>query len=54
MRHITPFGLRMPEDLKSQVQALAKQEDRSMNSLIVRIVKSAIDQESRSASGQQA
>lgn len=39
----TPFGLRMPDDLKSQVQALAKAEDRSVNSFIVRTLRQVVD-----------
>ncbi len=38
-----PFGLRMPDDLKAEVQALAAKEDRSMNSTINRIIRNAID-----------
>lgn len=42
---IAPFGLRMPPDLKSDVQALAKAEDRSVNSFIVRRLRSLVDAE---------
>lgn len=42
---IAPFGLRMPDDLKAQVKALAKREGRSMNNHIVRVLKNAIEAE---------
>jgi predicted transcriptional regulator len=42
---ITPFGLRMPDDLKSRVQALARAEDRSVNSFIVRTLREVVDAE---------
>jgi hypothetical protein len=38
-----PFGLRMPDDLKAEVQALAAKEERSMNSTINRMLRSAIN-----------
>lgn len=39
----TPFGLRMPEELKQRVQAEAQAEDRSVNSFIVRTLREAMD-----------
>lgn len=43
MRTPTPFGLRMPDDLKAEVQAIAASEERSMNSTINRILRNAIN-----------
>ena len=42
-RDITPFGLRMPEPLKSKIKAAADRERRSMNSQIVLILEAWID-----------
>lgn len=42
-RQTTPFGLRMPDELREAVAAKARQEDRSMNSLIVRILRGAVE-----------
>lgn len=46
----TPFGLRMPKDLKQRVQAEARAEDRSVNSFIVRTLRESLN--AKSASGQ--
>lgn len=45
----TPFGLRMPDDLKQRVQAEAQAEDRSVNSFIVRTLREAMDAKAASA-----
>lgn len=39
----TPYGLRMPDDLRAQVKELAQREGRSMNSQIVQVLKNAVD-----------
>jgi predicted HicB family RNase H-like nuclease len=49
----TPFGLRMPDDLKAEVQALAEREERSMNSLINRVLRNALKGE-KTTTGSQA
>lgn len=41
-----PFGLRMPEDLKSWVHHTAHNEGRSINNLIVRLLTKAMDEAS--------
>ena len=50
----TPFGLRMPEDLKAEVKALAEREGRSMNNQIVRVLRNAIKAETKAAPEAQA
>lgn len=42
-RRTIPFGLRMPDDLKDQVATRARDEDRSMNSFIIRAVRQALE-----------
>ncbi|WP_300585227.1 Arc family DNA-binding protein [Marivita sp.] len=44
-----PFGLRMPDEIKEWAKRRAKEEDRSMNSMIVRILKERMEQESEAA-----
>lgn len=41
----TPFGLRMPQDLKSWVQDQAELKERSMNWVIVKIIERAKKEE---------
>lgn len=48
---IAPFGLRMPNDLKAEVKAIADREGRSMNNHIVRVLRHAVAVE-KAASGQ--
>lgn len=38
---ISPFGVRMPTDIKAWVEAQAKKERMSMNSFIVRLIEKA-------------
>lgn len=38
---ITPFGLRMPPEIKAWVEAQAKKERMSMNSWILRLIEKA-------------
>lgn len=38
-KQIPPFGLRMPDDLKEWAQKRARQEGRSVNNLIVHLLK---------------
>lgn len=49
-RQNTPYGLRMPDDLRQRVKALAKREGRSMNGQIVQVLKSAVDTAEKTAS----
>lgn len=42
-RAIAPFGVRMPPDIKAWVEAQAKRERMSMNSLILRLIEKARD-----------
>lgn len=42
-RDITPFGLRMPPDLKKKVEASAKREGRSLNAEICARLLSSFD-----------
>lgn len=44
MRNIAPFGLRMPDDLREDIQQRAKRNGRSMNSEIVQILEDALTQ----------
>lgn len=44
---ISPFGLRMPEDLKEAIAERAKKNGRSMNSEIVQILEDAIESEGK-------
>ena len=39
---IAPFGLRMPEELREEIQKRAKSNGRSMNSEIVQILEDSI------------
>ncbi|WP_272688557.1 Arc family DNA-binding protein [Providencia sp. PROV128] len=43
MRSITPFGVRMPDDLKESLTIRAAQNGRSLNSEIVMILQEAVD-----------
>lgn len=43
MRNIAPTGVRIPDDLKDKIQARARRNGRSMNSEIVKILQTAID-----------
>lgn len=43
MRNIAPFGLRMPEELREEIQKRAKENGRSMNSEIVHILEQHLD-----------
>ncbi|MDC9591031.1 Arc family DNA-binding protein [Xenorhabdus sp. XENO-10] len=45
MRSITPIGVRIPDDLKEKVQERAAKNGRSMNSEIIMILQSAVDEE---------
>jgi predicted HicB family RNase H-like nuclease len=51
-----PYGLRMPPDLRTQVREMARNQDRSMNSLIVHLLRRAIGPSGsdETAPGQQA
>jgi len=40
-REITPFGLRLPPNLKAWVQVKAKSDDRSLNWVLVKLVEEA-------------
>lgn len=40
---IAPFGLRMPEELREEIQKRAKQNGRSMNSEIIQVLQDALD-----------
>lgn len=46
-KQTAPFGLRMPDDLKDWVKATAKQEGRSANNLIIRLLEEAKTQQTR-------
>lgn len=46
MRSIAPFGVRMPDDLKEKLTVRAAQNGRSLNSEIVMILQSAVDETS--------
>lgn len=48
MRSITPFGVRMPDDLKEKLTVRAAQNGRSLNSEIVMILQSAVNETSTS------
>ncbi|WP_272537521.1 MULTISPECIES: Arc family DNA-binding protein [unclassified Providencia] len=48
MRSIAPFGVRMPDDLKEKLTVRAAQNGRSLNSEIVMILQSAVDEASAS------
>ena len=41
-RSIKPFGLRMSDEMRAQVEERAKQNGRSMNSEIIQILKEAL------------
>ena len=43
MRNIAPTGVRIPDDLKDKIQVRARRNGRSMNSEIVQILQTAID-----------
>lgn len=38
-----PFGLRMPDDLKMWVKMKARMEGRSMNNMLVQIIRNAME-----------
>ena len=40
-----PFGLRLPPDLRMWVKMKAKMEDRSMNNLIINLIRQAMERE---------
>lgn len=42
MRSIAPMGVRIPDDLKEQIQAKAKANGRSMNAEIVHILEESV------------
>jgi hypothetical protein len=42
---ITPFGLRMPPDIKAWVRSQAKKERMSVNSWLLRLIEKAQDDE---------
>lgn len=46
MRSIPPTGIRLPDTLKTQIQVIARQNRRSMNSEIVTILERAVQQQS--------
>lgn len=48
MRSITPFGVRMLDDLKEKLTVRAAQNGRSLNSEIVMILQSAVNETSTS------
>lgn len=39
---LKPFGLRIPPDVREPLEARAKENDRSLNSEILQILKSAL------------
>ena len=47
MRNIAPTGVRIPDDLKDKIQARARRNGRSMNSEIVHILQTAVDNEAK-------
>lgn len=44
---IAPFGLRMPEELKTKIAERAKSNGRSMNAEIIQILEDAISNEGK-------
>ena len=42
-RDIAPFGLRMPSELKEQIEIMAKKNRRSLNSEIIVLLESIIE-----------
>lgn len=44
-----PFGLRLPADLKMWVKMKARIEDRSMNSLLVALIRKAMEADNAKA-----
>lgn len=40
---VAPFGLRLPPDLKMWVKMKAKIEDRSMNNLLIALIRQAME-----------
>lgn len=42
MRDIAPFGLRMPHELKEQIEVMAKKNRRSMNAEIIVLLESTV------------
>lgn len=38
-----PFGLRLPPDLKMWVKMKAKMDDRSMNNLLINLIRQAME-----------
>lgn len=41
----TPFGLRMPDNVKEWVKRKAEREGRSANNLIVQVLRAAMEEE---------
>lgn len=48
-RQSSPFGLRMDEELQDWIRRKAKREDRSMNYIINRILKEAMNDDFQKA-----
>lgn len=42
-KRITPYPLRMPQDLRDQIEMLAEENDRSVNSEIVGLIKRGLE-----------
>ena len=42
-RDIVPFGLRMPPELKEQIEIMAKKNRRSLNSEIIVLLESIVE-----------
>lgn len=51
MRSIAPMGVRIPDDLKEQIQAKAKANGRSMNAEIVQILEESVGDGGRHLEG---
>lgn len=49
----TPFGLRMPKDLRDWVKKRAWRNDRSMNGEIIAILREKRDEEQKKQAGEQ-
>ncbi|MGV8987821.1 MAG: toxin-antitoxin system HicB family antitoxin [Cypionkella sp.] len=47
LQRLAPFGLRMPPDLKAWVMEEAQRQDRSVNNLIVQLLKGAKEAEAK-------
>ncbi|WP_104492731.1 Arc family DNA-binding protein [Paracoccus denitrificans] len=44
-----PFGLRLPKELKKWVKMRAEMEDRSMNNLLINLIRQAMEREREQA-----